>query len=543
MVGPGPGPHAGPMTTTPASSGAPAPSGRRAGATGWPPPAPSSSWPGPPCSWPSGGTRSPLGPSWPPSARDRRVPARGRRRTRRSRPPPTCCSTSARSSCRSTWPRSACGPRSWAPRLLLEGLASRVTFGWAAATEDSVVLRWAAGQPWSCWPAASGPRPPSRRPCCSSPPPSPPRSAGRDALALAWAGTVALAPSVALIERAAVTGSTVTGWLRLAPGHQAPASAAAALGAAVAIAGVARRREQNDLAVVGIVLGAAGAVASWAGTRPPMGHVPVAIAASFLCVETAALVLRDDPFWRVPAAVLAEVGERLAGIGLVLLALWAAVVSGFTRPMPTSPPPPSSPVRDGPSPTAGGARPVCTWRRRPPRCARSPPSSVSPADRSPWASPSRPWPSAPCWSAGPTAPRSLRSPPPPPRWSPPGPRRLRPSWASPEPSSWVRAPCATPAAGPPARSRSGPSRTAPTSSASPPWHRSPSAGGRSCRPPAPRRRCWPPPPSPSPGWPPGLYRGAAIRSQPLGTVVRATSLGLLLWTTGLPRRSPRSWPA
>ena len=34
--------------------------------------------------------------------------------------------------------------------------------------------------------------------------------------------------------------------------------------------------------------------------------------------------------WRVPAAVLAEVGERLAGIGLVLLALSAAVVSGFT---------------------------------------------------------------------------------------------------------------------------------------------------------------------------------------------------------------------
>ena len=34
----------------------------------------------------------------------------------------------------------------------------------------------------------------------------------------------------------------------------------------------------------------------------------------------------------------------------------------------------------------------------------------------------------------------------------------------------------------------------------------------------------------------------AIRS-PLGTVVRATSLGLLLWTTGLPPRSSRSWPA
>ena len=71
---------------------------------------------------------------------DRRSQPQGRP----SRPPPARCSTSAPSSCRSTWPPSASTPTSTGRTLLLaEGLVATVTFGWAAITERSVVLRWA----------------------------------------------------------------------------------------------------------------------------------------------------------------------------------------------------------------------------------------------------------------------------------------------------------------------------------------------------------------------------------------------------------------
>ena len=219
--------------------------------------------------------------------------------------------------------------------LLLEGLAATATFGWAARTEDSVVLRWSAGAAVVVLAGGIGATtafPPALLLLAAA---GTATRRGRDTLALAWAATVALVPVVAIAERLAVTGTTVTGWLRLAPGHQPLAAATAALGAAAVIGLVARRRDQADLALVGIVLGAAGATASWAGTHPSAGQIAVSLAAAFLGLEAAAVALRGDAFWRVPAAVLAEVGERLAWIGMVLVAVRASSIAGVGPTDPT----------------------------------------------------------------------------------------------------------------------------------------------------------------------------------------------------------------
>jgi hypothetical protein len=204
--------------------------------------------------------------------------------------------------------------------LLLEGLAATVTFGWASAAERSVVLRWAAAGSVVALAGGIGATTPLPAALVLVAGAVAAHRLHRDEAALAWAVVVALAPVAALIERAAVTGPTVSGWLGLAPGHQPLAAAAGALCAAGIVGAVAQRRGQADLALVGIVLGAAGAAASWAGVHPQPEQVALALAGGFLCLQAVAIALREDAFWKLPVTVLTDVAERAAGIGLVLLA-------------------------------------------------------------------------------------------------------------------------------------------------------------------------------------------------------------------------------
>jgi hypothetical protein len=210
--------------------------------------------------------------------------------------------------------------------LLAQGLAATIAFSWAAATERSVVLRWAAAVAVISLAGGIGATTAAPAPLVLAGFAVAALLAGRDDAALAWGGIAGITPLLTVAGRLAVTGAGTLERLGLTGEHPRALAVVSGLAAAVVIATIGRRRDDVGLALVGSLAAAAGVAATWTGLEPPMGDSLVGLAVAFLVIELAALGVRDDAFWRVPAGIVAQVGEVAAGfatvgaLGLIFLA-------------------------------------------------------------------------------------------------------------------------------------------------------------------------------------------------------------------------------
>lgn len=203
--------------------------------------------------------------------------------------------------------------------LLVEGVAATITFGWAAATERSVVLRWAFGGAVVVLAAGIGATTPLPPTLVLAGFGAAALALGRPDTALPWATVATLTPVALLVGRDALDPTSPVGRLGLCPTTHPLGSAVAAVAAAAMIGLLAQRRDEPELALVAAVMGAAGVAASWASASPQAGQVVVALGAAFLGLELAAFATRRYPFWATPSRVLAGAAERVALVGLLPL--------------------------------------------------------------------------------------------------------------------------------------------------------------------------------------------------------------------------------
>ena len=140
--------------------------------------------------------------------------------------------------------------------------------------------------------------------------------------AAVWATVAGLAPVVA----AAVTLLLPVGRGTLAElGFTTPGAAAVAgVLAAAVLARQAHLRQELRQAFLAVAVLAVGITSSLVTAHLPSSATAVAVAAGFLVVELAALVLRRDPFWHRPLGVvaeLAEIGAHVVAVGTALFLL------------------------------------------------------------------------------------------------------------------------------------------------------------------------------------------------------------------------------
>jgi len=207
----------------------------------------------------------------------------------------------------------------WSSLLLAQGIAATITFGWAAATERSVVLRWAFGAAVVALAGGIGATTDVPAALALVAFAGGALALRHETATLGWSVVAALAPLVTLMEGDLTTGAGTIERLGLAPGQQPLAAAAAAVGGAAMVALIARRRNDVNLALAAAVMAATGVASAWIGTDLGSSETAVALAATFLCVQLAALALRDDPFWQLPLDVIAGVSEMGAALGFLLL--------------------------------------------------------------------------------------------------------------------------------------------------------------------------------------------------------------------------------
>jgi hypothetical protein len=221
----------------------------------------------------------------------------------------------------------------WRPLLVAEGVLGVTALGGLGLLTDSTVLTWAGILSMgvlAAGVAAVSPVPAAavlagaavaveltRR---SSDAPSTDRRP--ETAAAVWAAVAGLAPVLA----AAVTLLLPVGRGTLAElGFTTPGAAAIAGGLAAAVlARQAHRRRDVTRAFLALTVLAVAATSSLVTAHLPSSATAVAMAAAFVVVELAALVLRHDPFWNRPLGVVAELAEigaylAAAGTGLVLL--------------------------------------------------------------------------------------------------------------------------------------------------------------------------------------------------------------------------------
>jgi hypothetical protein len=229
----------------------------------------------------------------------------------------------------------------WSEMLLAQGLAATVTFGAAAWTERSIVLRVAA---WGGVVAlAAGIGGVSGAPAglvvagvalaatLAQAWIDRPRDDGRR-LGLEWgaAGWAALAGLAVPLSGAQELGWPAAGVLTdlgLAGAAPHPTAAATGLVAGLALGITAHRRRSLPVAILAVGSALTGLVTTWAGLEPSGPASLAAGAALLLVVQVAAWAWRDDDFWQRPTELLAQAGEVVTSVLTVRLAADLVVAS------------------------------------------------------------------------------------------------------------------------------------------------------------------------------------------------------------------------
>jgi hypothetical protein len=208
----------------------------------------------------------------------------------------------------------------WSSMLLAQGLVATATFGWAALVERSVVLRWSTGAAVVALAGGIG---------ATTELPAPLVLAGfaavalrwrRDDVATTWAALAGIAPLLTFVERLTITGAGTLDRLGLTGEQPRVAAVLTGITAAAVLAVAGRRREDVGLVLVGAAVAALGVIASWTGSDADAGTSLVGLAAVFLLLQLTALAVRHDDFWRVPADVVAQIAEWIAGYATVIAA-------------------------------------------------------------------------------------------------------------------------------------------------------------------------------------------------------------------------------
>lgn len=206
----------------------------------------------------------------------------------------------------------------WSTLLLAEGLVAAATFGWAAATERSVVLRWAFGASVVALAGGVG---------ATTAIPAGLVLAAFAVAALAalqhdeatgWAAVAGIAPLLTFADQAALPGVVIFERLGLVGSQPRAAAVVSGVASAGVLAVVGRRRDDVGLALLGALVAAVGVAASWTGLGREGGDMMIALAVGFLVVEVAAFLTREDAFWRQPTSILARAAEVGAGVGTAL---------------------------------------------------------------------------------------------------------------------------------------------------------------------------------------------------------------------------------
>jgi len=209
----------------------------------------------------------------------------------------------------------------WAAMLLAQGIVATLTFGVAAVTERSVVLRWAFGASAVALAGGIGATTALPAPVVLSAFAVGALVLRRHDAAVGWAAVAGVAPLLTFLDRLELGAGTFE---RLGlVGDQPRAAAVLTGGLAAAVLAVAgRRRDDVGLTLLGASVAAIGGVASWTGVQRDPSDTLVGLAVTFLVLELAAWATRRDAFWSVPAKVvagIAEIGAHVATAGLLIV--------------------------------------------------------------------------------------------------------------------------------------------------------------------------------------------------------------------------------
>jgi hypothetical protein len=234
----------------------------------------------------------------------------------------------------------------WPTMVLAQGVAVTATCGAAAATRQSVVLRCAtwlgvvllasgmgalSGAPASLLLASAALIGAATAVAASE------MALGRAAerAAAGWATLAGFSLPLAGAENLGLPGAGVLAELGLATPAPHPTAAVTGLVAATALFIVAHRWQNVVVALAGVASLLTGAVTTWTGLEPSLEASLVAGSVLLLLAEVVAGLLREDPFWATPSAMVARSGEVVAGVATVSLAgvvVFAPLVSE-TRPV------------------------------------------------------------------------------------------------------------------------------------------------------------------------------------------------------------------
>lgn len=230
----------------------------------------------------------------------------------------------------------------WRGLLLAEGLLAAVAFGCMAAWSRSVVLSWAAlagmvavaagvaglsPLPGALVLALAGAGAQVARrhsPAAWAAPAS--------RAAVSWSVVAGLAPLAGLLTSGALwyagtaVGRGVLVELGLAGRAQSLLGVVTGTVVVVVLGREATSRRDLGLAAVAGVSLASGAVTTWVAADPGVTLTYQALAAVFLAVELAALLVRHDPFWSLPARWVVATAEAVAGTFASLAVLSGAWV-------------------------------------------------------------------------------------------------------------------------------------------------------------------------------------------------------------------------
>lgn len=214
----------------------------------------------------------------------------------------------------------------WSSMLLAQGLVATATFWWAAASERSIVLRWATGAATVALAGGIGATTAVPAPLVLAAFAVAALVAGRPVVAIAWAALAGAAPLLAGLDRTLVPGAGTFDVLGLTGDQPRAAAVLSGALAAAVLGAVGRRRGDIRLALLGVAVGVSGAVVTWTGTDHSRDADLVGLAAAFALAQLVALATARDPFWHQPARVVANVADVVAFPGMLLLALSIAFV-------------------------------------------------------------------------------------------------------------------------------------------------------------------------------------------------------------------------
>jgi hypothetical protein len=207
--------------------------------------------------------------------------------------------------------------------LLAQGVVGAILFSVAAAATGSVVFRWASFGSVPLVAAGIG---------ALTPIPALavliafaavgewfPRLRYRDAV-VPWATLVGLAPAVIALAQLCTPGDLSSGVMQAIGIHGAAVTWTTSLAAAAVLAWRAETDHSLPLATLAIASAALGGVRAMASSHLSLEDSVLGIASLFVLVETLALAVAADRFWRRPLAALAVVVEVPVWAGSVLLA-------------------------------------------------------------------------------------------------------------------------------------------------------------------------------------------------------------------------------